>query len=133
VEHLKKYILLLVAAGYIFLLYGEAHTGTGFTLCLFRNLTGMPCPACGTGHALQHLLRGDMAASLATNPFGMLVFVASVYVAGLILYDLLLKRDSFGAFLAAIGHFFMRRRALAVLCVALALINWGWNIIKYNG
>jgi hypothetical protein len=47
--------------------------------CLFRELTGLPCPTCGTAHAALALARLDLPHALAFNPLatlGALVFLA---------------------------------------------------------
>ncbi len=49
------------------------------TFCLFRNLTGFPCPGCGMTRALVSLARLDGAAAWAYNP-------AVVVVAPLLLW-----------------------------------------------
>ena len=49
----------------------------GPVLCPFRLVTGYPCPFCGTTRAVGSLLLGDVSASLALNPLG-LVFVVVV-------------------------------------------------------
>jgi hypothetical protein len=38
--------------------------------CLFRGLTGLPCPGCGITTSLLALARGDAQASWAANPAG---------------------------------------------------------------
>jgi hypothetical protein len=46
--------------------------------CLFRDLTGLPCPTCGTAHALLALARLDLPGAIAFNPLatlGALVFL----------------------------------------------------------
>ena len=45
------------------------------TLCLFKGLTGMPCPTCGSTRALGRLSGLDFAGALAQNPFTTLVAV----------------------------------------------------------
>jgi len=59
--------------------------------CLFRDLTGLPCPTCGTAHAVLALARLDLPGAIAFNPLatlGALVFllggtvVAAASVAG---------------------------------------------------
>lgn len=45
-------------------------------LCPQRRLTGVPCPACGMTTAMIALARGDLGASLAANPAGVLLAVA---------------------------------------------------------
>jgi hypothetical protein len=51
---------------------------TGLPRCLFRDLTGLPCPTCGTAHAALALARLDLPAAFASNPLatlGALVFL----------------------------------------------------------
>jgi hypothetical protein len=52
--------------------------------CLFRAVTGVPCPTCGGTRALLALVRLDVPAALAWNPLvtvGALVFVLGGLVA----------------------------------------------------
>jgi hypothetical protein len=48
------------------------------TLCLYRRLTGSPCPGCGLTHSLWFLLHGQMAAALQWNKMGILFLPAAV-------------------------------------------------------
>jgi hypothetical protein len=52
--------------------------------CIFRSLTGIPCPTCGTTRAAAAFLDGDLIAALAANPLsaaGALLFVAGAPLA----------------------------------------------------
>jgi hypothetical protein len=57
------------------------------TLCVFKGLTGLPCPTCGSTRALGRLFALDFAGALAMNPFTTLVavLVAAWAVADLVL------------------------------------------------
>ena len=57
------------------------------TLCVFKGLTGLPCPTCGSTRALGRLFALDFAGALAMNPFTTLV---AVLVAGWAVADLAL-------------------------------------------
>jgi hypothetical protein len=37
---------------------------------MFRNLTGLPCPFCGTTRSVGNLLLGDFQGALSMNPLG---------------------------------------------------------------
>ncbi|HXE91743.1 MAG TPA: DUF2752 domain-containing protein [Terriglobales bacterium] len=50
--------------------------GLGIPLCLFRILSGLPCPGCGMTRALSSLLHGDGAAAFLYHPFVFAVFPA---------------------------------------------------------
>jgi Protein of unknown function (DUF2752) len=44
-----------------------------FDVCLFKRLTGIPCPTCGLTRALCHALRGDWGVSFDYHPAGILL------------------------------------------------------------
>jgi hypothetical protein len=39
-----------------------------FTVCLFKALTGLPCPTCGSTRAVGRLVHLDVTGALAMNP-----------------------------------------------------------------
>ncbi|HSD65491.1 MAG TPA: DUF2752 domain-containing protein [Vicinamibacteria bacterium] len=89
-----------------------------FSLCLFRGLTGLPCPTCGSTRALGRLFALDFAGALRMNPFTTLV---AVVVAAWAAADLaLLPRRQ------ALGLEVSRRVAfgLRVAALVLFLANW---------
>ena len=42
-----------------------------FTICLFKNLTGMPCPSCGMTRAFLFLGHGQISKANALNPLAL--------------------------------------------------------------
>ncbi len=59
--------------------------------CTFRNLTGIPCPSCGTTRTALALLNFEFSSALAVNPLGTLVAVAFILGGGLALIWVLLR------------------------------------------
>ncbi|HYV06628.1 MAG TPA: DUF2752 domain-containing protein [Blastocatellia bacterium] len=47
-----------------------------FTICGFKNLTGLPCPGCGLTHSFCALGKGDLLSAVAFNALGPLLFLA---------------------------------------------------------
>ena len=43
--------------------------------CMFRQVTGVPCPGCGLTRCFICLMRGDVARAWGFNPSGLLLFL----------------------------------------------------------
>ena len=57
------------------------------TFCVFKGLTGLPCPTCGSTRAVARLFDLDPAGALAMNPF---TTVVAVVIAAWAVVDLIL-------------------------------------------
>ena len=82
-----------------------------FTLCLFKILTGLPCPACGLTHSFCALTKGDLLAALGFNLLGppMFALLALTWVRSL---GVVLKKTRFAsAFDSAVSGFRLVRVA----------------------
>lgn len=61
-----------------------------FTVCGFKNLTGLPCPGCGLTHSFCALGKGNLLGAVAFNALGPLLFLALALLwvrAALVLVD----------------------------------------------
>lgn len=131
----KLYILLAVAAtGYAWLAFNVLHisnsgNASGVTVCLIKQVSGLPCPSCGSTRAILLLLKGDITASIQTNPLGIFVFAALNLFAFLILYELSSRKPvalSFGLRCKQ-----LLRQPVYSIPLALGMAaNWVWNIVK---
>ena len=54
--------------------------GDYFTICGFKNLTGLPCPGCGLTHSFCALGKGEVWRALSYNLLGPPVFLFSILV-----------------------------------------------------
>lgn len=52
--------------------------GEYFTICGFKNFTGLPCPGCGLTHSFCALGKGEVTDAFAFNLLGPLLFVVLV-------------------------------------------------------
>jgi len=69
--------LLLVALSVVFaisLSYSPADTGY-ISICIFKNLTGLPCPGCGLTHSFCALGKGRVASAFRFNAMGPPIFL----------------------------------------------------------
>jgi hypothetical protein len=51
-----------------------------FTICLFKNLTGFPCPGCGLTHSFCALGKGEIREAFAFNLMGPPLFLVLIGV-----------------------------------------------------
>lgn len=92
------------------------------TLCVFKGLTGLPCPTCGSTRTLGRLFALDFAAAWSQNPLATLGAVA-VAAWGLADLALLPRRRALGLEIAPrLG------RALRWGALVLFLANWVYLI-----
>ena len=54
--------------------------GDYFTVCGFKNFTGLPCPGCGLTHSFCALGRGDVADAFGFNVLGPPLFLSLVLI-----------------------------------------------------
>jgi hypothetical protein len=70
--------LLLLGAVYVFA-FEPGKTGI-FPPCIFRQLTGLQCPGCGSTRALHQLLHGHFVAAFTLNPLFVIATPLLLYV-----------------------------------------------------
>lgn len=128
----KLYSLLLIAclAGFIYLFY-NIHTlqSQTFRVCIIKNVTGYPCPSCGTTRAVTLLSEGKIIESLLLNPFGIVVAIVMTLFPFWVLTDIILKKESFFRMYKK-AEIIIRKFWLASILILLVLLNWIWNIYK---
>jgi len=130
----KLYVLLSTAciAGYIWLIINYHRSVTNSmepAVCLFKRVTGIPCPSCGSTRSVLSILKGDFAAALFWNPFGVILMASLVLSPLWIIFDLVSQKDSlFRVYNRA--EIIMRRKWVAVPAILLVILNWIWNIYK---
>jgi len=130
----KLYAILAAAcaAGYTWLLltyYRNISNESDFGVCLFKQVTGIPCPSCGSTRSVLALLRGDFAGALFWNPFGILIILILIISPVWMIYDIVLRKESLYIFYNRSEQFF-KRKWIAVPAIFLVLLNWIWNIYK---
>jgi hypothetical protein len=128
----KLYLFVLAActSGYIYLLYNLYYSKSNqFSVCMIKNVTGFPCPSCGTTRAVQLLFKGDYTASILTNPFGIIVCGSMLFLPFWIVFDVLLKKHSFYTFYNK-TECLLKRKKIAIPLIILVVLNWIWNINK---
>src|SRR5262245_14460797 len=129
----SKYVLFLIA-----LIAGAGLTvahrsGHGILAdhspCLFRNITTLPCPSCGTTRAMVMLIDGNIAGAAITNPLAILALGLLIVGAFSALRDAITGSRDFPQLWVA-AEKILRRKSVFLPLTGLLLVNWCWNIIK---
>ena len=130
----RLYIILLTAcfAGYFWLYLNSTnylikHTST--EVCLIKNVTGIPCPSCGSTRSVIAITHGNFFDALSLNPFGFLIAFIMLILPLWIILDILRRNDSLYSFYKRLETFLKKPR-YAVPLILLVLLNWIWNITK---
>ncbi len=126
----QKYftILIVITLGYIYLIFkgvpdGEEHAA----VCLIKNVTGYPCPACGTTRASMFFIHGYLKESLLMNPLGFLTIIGSITTFFWVIIDLVRKKETFFPTVnRKMPNWFI------IIVIFLTIANGVWNIYKNN-
>jgi hypothetical protein len=130
----KLYTVFLTAAvaGYAYFFYSLYYRSESSTLslCMIKDVTGYPCPSCGTTRAIKLLFQQRWIDSLLMNPFGIIVALLMLTVPLWIVKDIVLKKETF-YFWYKKAEGTIKKPWLASILILLVLLNWIWNIYKH--
>ncbi|WP_116787734.1 DUF2752 domain-containing protein [Flavobacterium psychrotrophum] len=129
----RLYIILtvLLITGYAWVfwqLYGEQKSHS-FTPCVFKAVTGVPCPSCGITRSLTTLAKGDLIMAAYINPLGLFAACIMLITPLWLLYDISLKKETL---LKSYTRFegIISKKWIAIPLIVLIMANWAWNIYK---
>ena len=100
-----------------------------FSLCLFKSITGLACPGCGTTRAGLALLDGNFSAALGTNPLGIITIVMLTLSTLLFAYDVF-TQEKILLTTAQKTERALKKPGVFISVIALILMNWSWSIAK---
>ena len=125
-RYAARIFVILVLAAYFSLCNAPNSNPSGhLTVCIFHNITGYPCPACGTVRGLKFFFHLDFYNALMMNPLA--VIIGLYMIVGLVWMsiDLYRNSDSFDRVTR-----FKPRWWFIVIIIILTAANWWWNIQK---
>lgn len=124
-------LLTLGSYGWIgyHLLHTESHQAAS-TICLFKSVTGIPCPSCGITRSVLLLLQGDIMQALLINPLGILAMALLLIIPIWILLDLVRNKTSMLFVYTQSEELIRKQKLIYIPLITLIAINWIWNITK---
>jgi hypothetical protein len=134
---MKKKSLHLLLIGFCLLSYGWLFTNLQFnsslvasgSICIFKNVTSLPCPACGTTRSVMSIYQGNISQAALYNPLGFLAVIILIIVPFWMLYDVISGKSSlFNAYYKM--ELQLKSKLIAIPLIGIVLVNWIWNIMK---
>lgn len=129
---LYKVLFSLTFASYIWLGWQSLTTPSLFNgqiICLFKLVSGIPCPSCGITTALLLLLKGNWLGSLYANPIGILAFSLLLIIPTWLCRDILKGQHSLYLVYRDLENY-IKKLHIAIPLLLLLISNWTWNIFK---
>ena len=121
-----RIIAILILSAYFALSQLPSENRSGhFTICIFHNITGYPCPACGTVRGLKYFFHLHFVDSIMINPLSTIVAIYMIVSLVWMSIDLAKGRASFDKITSYNPHW-----SVIVILIILTGINWYWNIQK---
>ncbi|MCZ4693349.1 DUF2752 domain-containing protein [Ancylomarina euxinus] len=131
-KQLYQLVTLLSVLAYGWLIYNSFFTNTsgeGITVCWFKTVSGLPCPACGSTSGIVEIFKGNFYKAFQYNPFAyssLFILIASSFW---VTYDISTKKDGFYRFYLTVNNKLKKKRIIIPI-ILLFLIIWMWNIYK---
>ncbi|MFP9115170.1 DUF2752 domain-containing protein [Flavobacterium sp. RHBU_3] len=127
--YLSLSILLTLSYIYVGWSLTHAHNHNNFTVCIFKNATGIACPSCGSTRAVLLLAQGHIAQAGLMNPMGYTIALFMITTPFWLLYDFVLKKNTLYTRYKAAEKVFSAKWLIGLL-ILLVCLNWAWNIQK---
>ena len=125
-QRVKFPIRVLTLLAILFAARALAIRSSGFSLgpslCMFRNITGLPCPFCGTTRSVGNILLGNFNDALNLNPLG---YFSLAFLVVLFISPSTIKSSSL--YLAK-KWWSLSQRNQILLTVSLLATTWIFNL-----
>lgn len=127
----RLYGLVLLGCSFAYLLvFWTAHAPeSSFSVCLFKQVTDLPCPSCGSTRAIVSLANGHLWEAFLYNPIGLFLGLLLILLPLWALIDLLLGRQSMFLQYQQVNTRLKNPKILVPFLLLIA-VNWIWNITK---
>ncbi|HEY9047704.1 MAG TPA: DUF2752 domain-containing protein [Ohtaekwangia sp.] len=124
-------LTLLSLAGYTWLGYHLVWPNhTAVTVCMFKNITGLPCPSCGITRSVLSLMQGDLYHAWMINPLGIIAALMLVAIPIWMAIDIVTARISLALAFRSAEEKIRTQKIIYIPLILLMAVNWGWNILK---
>lgn len=103
----------------------------GITVCVFKSVTGIPCPSCGTGRGIAYLLQGEFASAFMCNPFSFVVLPGGIISLAWLNVDMIRREMTLYRSYLRMNLYLNKNRLAVLLIILFVCVNWLWNLSKF--
>lgn len=108
----------------VWLIWNYLHPHSEFTVCIIKNITGIPCPSCGVTSSIFEIANLNFANAFEANPLGYVVGLSLVILPPLYLYDLIRKKNHFYSLYIWVERKIQNNRYISLPLILLVILNW---------
>jgi hypothetical protein len=127
---LYSLLVSLCAGSYIWIIYNYlTPKNIHFLGCIIKNVTTLPCPACGTTRGVMTFLQGNYAEAFLLNPLSYFAIIALLIVPIWCIFDFITSQKTLWVAYHKTEKL-IQKTPIALLLIILILLNWFWNIQK---
>jgi hypothetical protein len=126
---LYLFLIILCLAGYFWIYFNLTNFHTSVDLCLFKHVTKIPCPSCGSTRSIIQVVQGNILQAIYLNPLGLFGTLMLLITPIWILLDIIIQKKTLYNSYQKIETYFKNPK-IAIVSIILIIINWIWNIHK---
>lgn len=120
---------LMLTAGWLWVGINAYLPHSNFTPCMFKNVTGIPCPSCGATSSVLSIYHFEWERAFIQNPLGYPITAALLVLPVWMIFDAARKKNTLPATYAVAERKLKQPLWLCFMFVAI-VINWIWNLCK---
>jgi hypothetical protein len=121
----------LVVTGMIWLTLNLAMRSQVPSVCLTKNMTGLPCPTCGVTDSMVLLLSGDVRGSFGANAAGPFMLLLIITAGIGILRYIVIDRRSIPEVITVMESYVLRKRTVLHLLGIALFFNWLFMLYRH--
>jgi len=128
----RLYSLILIGClvAYFLLFWSVRWPEKAVSVCLFKQITTLPCPSCGSTRAIVSLVNGFFFQALMINPLGLILVALLIVLPFWVFFDFLFAKQSLFLWHKQANSTLRNPRILFPFLL-LITVNWIWNITKH--
>ncbi|MEO7174248.1 MAG: DUF2752 domain-containing protein [Saprospiraceae bacterium] len=99
-------------------------------LCIFKRITGLPCPSCGSTRSVLFILQGNFDEAFSINPLGFAIIALMTILPIWLIADIVGKKKTL-QYTYGKAERILSKPIVAIPCLMLLGAHWIWAIFNH--